>query len=64
MPTQQAAALCLCRLTLSREFASQELTAKAMRHPQCLPALLLPQTFFLTSSVPRALLATLTRPPA
>ena len=42
MPTQQAAALCLCRLTLSREFAAQELTARAMRHPQCLPALLLP----------------------
>ena len=42
MPTQQSAALCLCRLTLSREFASQDLTAKATRYPQCLPALLLP----------------------
>ena len=64
MPTQQPAALCLCRHTLSREFASQELTAKAMRHPQCLPALLLPLTFSLTSLVPKVLSATPMRPPA
>ena len=32
----------LCRLALSREFASQDFTAKAMRYPQCLPALMLP----------------------